>query len=106
MTKEGQRQQWIDRVEEYKASCQSQAAWCKERNINLRTFNYWYCKLKSADDVQNTTTNWLSVKLEKTLKKPEVSVINIKIGNAAIEINPGVDSDHLLKVLRVLNSLC
>lgn len=106
MTKEEQRQQWIDRVEEFKKSGQTQAIWCKERNINLRTFNYWYCKFKNAGDKQNNTANWLSVKLDKTLKEPVVSVLSIKVGNAVVEVNHGVDADHLLKVLKVLNSIC
>ena len=42
MTKEELRKQWHDRVEEFKASGKTQAEWCKENNINKRTFNYWY----------------------------------------------------------------
>ncbi len=106
MTKEEQRQQWIDRVEEFKASSQTQVEWCKERNINIRTFNYWYCKFKNTDDKQNNTANWLTVKLNKTLKEPNTSILAIKIGKAVVEVNPGVDTDHLSKVLRVLNSIC
>lgn len=106
MTKEEQRKQWIDRVEEFKKSGQTQAIWCKERNINLRTFNYWYCKFKNTGDKQNNTANWLSVKLDKALKEPVASVLSIKVGNAVVEVNKEVDADHLLKVLKVLNSIC
>lgn len=106
MTKEEQRKQWIDRVEEFKASGKTQAEWCKERNINIRTFNYWYCKFRNPENIKNSSNSWLSVKIENALKKTESSVISIKIGNAIIEISSGFDADHLSKVLRVLNSLC
>jgi hypothetical protein len=40
MTKVEQQSQWAARVNEYKSSGLSQAAWCKTKKINLRTFNY------------------------------------------------------------------
>jgi len=109
MTKEALEElqkEWKERIEKFQASSQSQAGWCRERNINLRTFNYWYYKLKNEANQQEKSTNWLSVKLEKTFKQPEASLIKIKLGNAVIEIRPGFDTEHLLKVVRALNSLC
>lgn len=109
MAKEGLkelRNEWETRINEFKASGQSQVAWCREKEINSRTFNYWYRKLKNADDYEKKSTNWLSMKLEKRFEQPEALTINIKIGNATIETNPGFDTEHLLKVIRTLNSLC
>lgn len=110
MTKESLkelRNEWEIRVAEFKASGKSQSAWCREEKINLRTFNYWYRKFKNTDDLQqHKSSSWLSVKLEKTFEKTETSIINIKLNNMIIETNPEFDSEHLLRVVRTLNSLC
>ncbi len=39
---------WVEKVNEYKkrGSRISQSKWCKEKNLSLRRFNYWYCKFK------------------------------------------------------------
>jgi hypothetical protein len=85
----------------------SQAAWCRENNINLRTFNYWYVKFKNASKQDSTKTSWLSIKVDELGKRENISsTIRIRIGNAVIEIIPGFDSDHLVKVVKVLNSVC
>ena len=106
MTKEELRKQWCDRVEEFKASGKTQAEWCKENNINKRTFNYWYRKFYNSDSIKNRSNSWISMKFDKSLKEREPSVISVKIGNAIIQISPGVDVDHLSNVLKVINSLC
>jgi hypothetical protein len=37
---------WEKRFEEFQAGGKTQAAWCKENNINPRAFNFWYLKLQ------------------------------------------------------------
>jgi hypothetical protein len=100
------RNEWETRISEFKTSGQSQAAWCREKNINQRTFNYWYRKLKNTSSSEENTTNWLSMKLERRFEHPEASAINIKLGNAIIETKPEFNTEHLLKIIRTLSSLC
>jgi len=46
MTKENLQKAWLEKVNQFKASGKTQAIWCKEQGINVRTFNYWYVKFK------------------------------------------------------------
>jgi hypothetical protein len=100
------RTEWERRICDFKASGQSQSLWCREKGINLRTFNYWYLKLKHSTDTVEKSPNWISMKIEKSFDQEEKQAINIKIGNAIIETNSRFDPEHLLKIIRTINSLC
>ena len=47
MTREESQKEWTARIAEFKASGQSQTAWCKTKNINRRIFTYWLAKFKN-----------------------------------------------------------
>lgn len=106
MAKEELRSEWEARINEFKSSGQSQASWCKEKSINLRTFNYWYVKFKKPTEQNNNTTNWLSLKVDELGKKVDTSSIRVQIGNAVIEIQPEFDAELLVKIVKTLSLLC
>jgi len=106
MTKAEQQKQWDVRVSEFKASGQSQAAWCKAQNINLRTFNYWFVKSKKTVSPSRKPSNWISLKAREREENPRDSVFKVKIGQAAIEVKPNFDSVLLLNIVKVLSTLC
>jgi len=41
MAKENLQKAWQEKVNQFKASGKTQAIWCKEQGINVRTFNYY-----------------------------------------------------------------
>lgn len=45
-------QQMYEFVEQYKNSNQSKEKFCKEKSINLHTFEYWYQKFKKSTEVE------------------------------------------------------
>jgi len=106
MAKGHSRNEWEIQIEEFKASGLSQVVWCREKHINLRTFNYWYVKFKNISSEQIAPTSWISLKVDEPDEKHLPSLITIKLGNAVIEVKPGFDAEHLHKVAKVLSSLC
>ena len=65
---------WEKRFNEFQASGKTQAAWCKEKNINPRTFNFWYLKLQREQ-----------TQPQKQIREP---VKWLAIDTKEIEINP------------------
>ena len=40
------------------------------------------------------------------MSQTEKDVINVRVGKAVVEIKPGFDKNHLLNLLKVLETLC
>jgi hypothetical protein len=97
---------WQEKVNQFKASGKTQAIWCKEQGINVRTFNYWYVKFKEPAHTKANPVNWLPIKVEKIKDKELRLSLNIKIGTASIEVNQGFDPKLLAEVVNVLSELC
>lgn len=106
MSKEEQRKEWELRVTEFKASGQSQAAWCREKKINLKNFNYWYRKFKNNSEQQKKSTSWIPLEAGVSVKKRQESKMNIRIGHAFIEVTPDFDPELFSNVAEVLSKLC
>jgi hypothetical protein len=106
MTKEEAKNQWKASVDEFKASGLSQTAWCKTKNINLRTFSYWITKFKNNTQQKVKQPNWIALKSNEMVKKTKSSPLTVKIGKAVLEIDTEFDPKHLSNILKVLNALC
>ena len=106
MTKEEVRNQWIARVDEFKASGLSQTAWCKTKSINLRTFSHWITKFKNNTQQKVKQPNWIALKSNEFEKKTKRSSVTVKVGKAVLEIDTEFDPKLLSDVLKVLNTLC
>ena len=106
MIKEELRKEWSDRVLQFKASGQAQSAWCREQDINIRKFNYWYIKSKKPVSQTSNPSKWVSLKVAEQKAKPQDSVLVIKIGQAALEVKPEFDQKFLVEVLKTLSLLC
>lgn len=108
MTKEELRNEWAAKIAEFKASGQNQSAWCRVKNINLRTFNYWFTKFKKTIPQTNNKSRWITItpppEEHKEIQKK--SVLTVKIGNAVLELNADFDPHLFSSVVKVLNSLC
>ncbi|NLJ79930.1 MAG: IS66 family insertion sequence element accessory protein TnpB [Firmicutes bacterium] len=83
----------------FSASGLSQAAWCRKQDLPARQLSYWLRKLSTSTARNN---RWVSVPIT-TAKKPGVS---LRIGNIALEIEPGFDTIVLSDVVRSVMALC
>jgi len=108
---------WEKRFTEFQASGKSQAAWCKEKNINPKTFNFWYLRLKGEKTQSRKqikeSVKWLTldtkeieIKLEANIAPTSGHAIDIKIANVTIEVTPGFVPEHLLNIVKTLSKLC
>jgi len=106
VTKQELRQQWSERIVEYKASGQNQTTWRKENNISLRQLSYWLKKEKSETGASEPSPQGMSLKLNQQEESPGNNALHIKVGPATIEVKPGFNQTLLLDVLKVLRVLC
>lgn len=136
MTKEELRSNWKARVNEYKKSGESKSKWCRDNNINLKSFCNWYSKFdkQEAKKIENNkTTGWLSINIKDDpintiIPKDEApenisigsasindktnnnlfekSNIVVRIGKASIEVSDGFDKKLLFDVAKTLGELC
>jgi hypothetical protein len=106
MTKGNLQKAWQEKVNQFKASGKTQAVWCIEQEINVRTFNYWYVKFKEPAPTKENLVNWLPIKVEKMNKEKLRPSFNIKIGTAIIEVSQGFNPKLLAEVVNVLSELC
>lgn len=112
-----QQKPWIKKILEFKKSGKSKDEWCEENKISKRQFGYWFKYL-----TKNQTTQWIPVEIsddksgktkneqlltnvEEEIKILPAPSLNIKIGEASVEVFAGTDKDFLIEILRVLQSL-
>ncbi|EYE87116.1 hypothetical protein Q428_15245, partial [Fervidicella metallireducens AeB] len=104
------RAQWLERIKAYKASGLTQAAFCKENNLNIKQLSYWVRKYRNIEQEQKNNSdesqNWLALDIKNNMSQTEKDVINVRVGKAVVEIKPGFDKNHLLNLLKVLETLC
>lgn len=103
MKKEQLKSEWEAKVAEFKASGLTQTQWCKEKDINLRSFNRWYNILKNETPKYQKNQKWIPLKIEESSVN---MYLNIKVGKAVIEVTENFNPKILSNVLKVLNEIC
>jgi hypothetical protein len=107
-------QKWAEILRERQSSGQSNATYCAEHGINIKTFYYWQTKLRrQAAGMLNVSS--LSKKCAPAESQPIVPVsfpgstasgITIRKGGFAIEISGSTSPAVLETLLTVLNKVC
>ena len=104
MTVYERKQLWQQRVEGFKASGQNKTTWCKENNIDIKSFYRWNRKLNDLEHGEpNAEHRFILAETKSTVN---TSSITIRIGKASINVTRGFDPDTLSDVLRVVCNLC
>jgi cation transport regulator ChaB len=96
--------EWEKLIKEVEKSGKSQAQWCREKNLKFKAFNYQYRKYRrdNQNEEENDKPNWIPVQFEATIS----SKLNIRVGNAIIEIENGYDEKLLQTVVKSLEAIC
>lgn len=63
---------WLEKVDEYKSSGKSMLGWCKEKEINVSTFDYWVKK------VNKTREKTPKIKKESSENKNNLQITTIE----------------------------
>lgn len=108
MSKEELRALWLERIEAFKSSGQTQAAFCRENGLNIKQMGYWLRKYRSKEQNSNCGSNssWLALDVQNSLNEAHGNAINVRVGKVVVEVNPGFDQRHLMDILKVLQALC
>jgi hypothetical protein len=98
--------EWERRIDIFKASGQSQSRWCKVNNLSLHQLRYWLKKIQHTTKSEaESSTKWIPVLMEEIPLEP-TETLQIKIGEASIEVKPGFNPSFLADVVRTLKTLC
>ncbi len=102
------REVWRGRVAAFRASGQSGKAWCKANNQKPGQLWYWVKKIKDEEAAETPgvaeppkVTKWLPLEINEQPEKPESKLL-IKVGRAAVEVQPGFDPALLAEVVKAL----
>ena len=97
--------EWSAKILKFKKSGKTPEEWCNEYNISMRQFSYWFRQFGQEAGISDNSlsTKWLPIEIKQNNSVPQF--LNVKIGGAIIEVNPGFDKEHLLDVLKILKGL-
>ncbi len=108
MTKAEQQQNrevWRNRVDDFRASGLSGAAWCAAQGIKPHLLYYWTQQF-SQTEMADADLHWQTVVVSDRHTNSPESKVQIRIGRTIIEISPGFDAKLLGEVVRLLATVC
>ena len=105
MTQTKVRKAWEARIRAYKASGQSASDWCAEHHVTKRQLYVWMNKLQDATIKDSSKIPWVKVQMDKEAETTK-SMLVVRVGSTAIEVQPGYNPALLTDVIRTLQTLC
>lgn len=105
MEKSDLHKEWERRIALFRASGQTQTKWCAANDLKVHQLKYWIKRIEGTRSKQETTSQWASVTIEEGSEELS-EALEIKVGQAAIEVKPGFNSALLADVVRTLTKLC
>jgi len=107
MKKEELRVAWRERIEAYKASGQTQIAFCSKHGLHIKQFNYWLRKHRSENRATDrNASGWVTLDVKEHTDCLQDNSLKIRLGQATVEVKPGIDQKLLLDVLKTLRAIC
>ena len=105
--------QWTKVIQECQASNLTVKAWCKQNNINIKSYYYWLKKIRlkacQATEIQPPAIKQDIVPLQLNLQPGSSSVnpvVTIHLGSTSIDIAEGTSQATVETVLRALKNIC
>ena len=91
--------------------------WCKENNVNIKTYYYWLCRLRKQEIITHELPVTVkTAEKEIMLKRLEVqspvantntqAAVTIRLSSAVIEVTEGTSQVTIEAVLSALHCLC
>ncbi|MFC5773218.1 MULTISPECIES: IS66 family insertion sequence element accessory protein TnpA [Ectobacillus] len=98
---------WSQRIQDFRNSGQTQAAWCEANEVSLNQLKYWLKQIPISEKQANTSgLQWVKVSSVGTILQEEQEILRITVGAASVEVKPGFTPSFLADVVRTLHSLC
>lgn len=98
------REVWRKRITDYRASGQSGAAWCAAHQIKEHQFWYWTRQFPQAK--RTSSPRFLPISVGESHPTPAHTSLLIRVGAAAIEVQPGYDPQFLRQLVQTLAEPC
>lgn len=95
--------EWERRIADYESSGHTQATWCAINKVNVNQLKYWLKKIKGPKRTRSTKSKFTPVVVTEP---PANESMEIKIGQASIEVQPGFNPSFLADIVRTLKTLC
>jgi hypothetical protein len=110
MKRTAKRRLWGRRVEQYRTSGMSQAAWCRAYRVSVHQLRYWLARVELASEGPSdaeapASTPWLSLQVEAE-PVPAAAGLVIRNGSLVVEVWPECDRSLLLDVVKALQTPC
>ncbi|MBD0384900.1 IS66 family insertion sequence element accessory protein TnpA [Paenibacillus sedimenti] len=99
------RKAWEARIRAYHASGQSASVWCAEHQVTKRQLHVWINKLQVSTTKDPSKFPWVKVQMDKEAETTK-SMLLVRVGSTAIEVQPGYNPALLTDVIRTLQTLC
>ncbi len=109
------REKWIKIHTEWEQSELNQTAYCKEKGIKLRRFQYWHRKLRKdcppgKKSESNMKAKIVQIKTNIFSYNPidfsnGFSPLKVQIGGLSVEVTENFNPETLLKLIRVLKAV-
>lgn len=96
--------EWEQRIAAYKASGLTQTKWCEKNSLKIHQFKYWLYKIEKKN-TSATKSNWVSVTLDEGMYDTD-ETLEIKVGQASINVKHGFNPSLLADVIKVLKTVC
>jgi hypothetical protein len=109
MTVQERENVWAERIASFKTSGQTKKAWCRNNNVDVKSFYRWTSRLNNKLDNDQIGNRFLLAKEisnDDAVRNGNVKNIGITIGNITINVGKGFDTDTLKNVLQIVGGIC
>lgn len=93
------KEQWKKLFDEYEISGLSQAKYCEQEHINLKSFNNAYRRMHQADN----DSNFVPVNVKD--KKNDKQMISVVINNVPVSYDVNINDYQLKRIFRLCMNL-
>lgn len=105
MSKTELQTEWVRRIANFKASGQTQTKWCVANDMKIHQLKYWLKRIENSHSTQESPTKWVPVTIEEPSEKLD-ETLQIKVGQAIIDVKPGFNQSLLVEVVKTLKMIC
>jgi hypothetical protein len=103
--------QWAKIIQACQASGTTVTAWCRENNVNVKSYYYWLRRLRTkvceAGELALPSNGQQIVPLAFKQTKPvHTAAITIHLSSVSIDIHEGTSKSTIETVLSVLKNIC
>lgn len=99
------RETWAQRVDAYRSSGLSGAAWCAANQVKEHQLWYWASRFRKESSDSSAVTGFLPVQVQEPFPA-SIAPLLVRVGSVAIEVSPGYNEQLLRQLVQLLSDIC